>query len=294
MERGRPRTSTRNVVVAIVGLGLIGGSVGLGLIESGFASHVVGYDRDLNSAYDAQARGCVHDVVSDLTRLPEASLLVLAPPPRAVASCLSAVLPRLCPNTAVTDCTSVKGAVMAEVPGSLRAHYVGGHPMAGLHVSGAQHARSDLFRDAWWVLTPCVETETSILRRVESMVYALDARPVQMDAQEHDEHVALLSHLPHVLAAMLVQMGERLPGKFIAGGSWRDLTRVAGSPPPLWEEILSANRATVGATLAELRQELELFEAMLAVDDHDALRRYLSDAVAARQRLGGNPPRDAE
>jgi len=210
-----------------------------------------------------------------------------------VGSCFVQLIETVGPTTAITDCCSVKRTVMAEVPPALRAHFVGGHPMAGLHVSGAQHARSDLFRDAWWVLSTYAETDVTALRRVESMVYALDARPVQLDPHDHDEHVALLSHLPHVLAAVLVQMGERLPGQFIAGGSWRDLTRVAGSPPPLWEEILSANRHAVGEALAQLRAELELFECVLATDDHDALRRYLTDAVAARHRLGGQASRES-
>lgn len=267
MERG---------TVGIAGLGLIGASVGQGLM-SGYASNVVGHDPSGRAQDDAG--DCVHEIVSGLDGFRGCGLIVIAAPPRAVPEILIG-LEDVVGETdcAVTDVTSLKQAIVSAVPSSYRTRFVPGHPMAGHETTGSKYARADLFHGAKWIVCPDEDVETESLNRVLGMVRHLRALPVFMTAEEHDQHAALLSHLPHVLASALLIRSESLTRSDIAGGSWRDLTRVGGANPELWAEILTANKEAVLASLKQTDLVLGQFAEAVEQGDTDRLVELIERA----------------
>jgi prephenate dehydrogenase len=272
------------LTIAIIGLGLIGGSVGLGLTESGFAAKVLGFDRDPRVRLRALERRCIHEQIIDLRQAVQADIWVIATPPLTVPPLLGRLDGLVKPTGYVTDCASVKETIVKSVPASFRTRFVGGHPMAGFQESGIEFARVDLFCDATWILTPEQDVQRKALSRIESMVYALDAKPVKMTAHEHDEHVAILSHVPHALASLLVLLAERLDQPKIAGGSWRDLTRVAGSHPELWEQIFASNREVILKTLSDMGEQISSLKDLLESNDREGLCAFFQAANAAKRR----------
>lgn len=255
----------------VVGLGLIGGSVARGLEAAGWI--VEGVDPDPEARRAALAAGAVRQVHPDLTRLgSEPRLVVLAAPPRTTMELVRHPWPA---HAIVTDCASVKSAVIESVPHLLRTRFVGGHPMAGNEGKGFDASSGDLFRGRPWIVTPTGETSRQALRGVEDMIHALGGDPVRMSPQEHDRHVALLSHLPNLLAAILVKMANDLDRTDVAGGSWRDATRVAGSNAELWAEILEANGSEVRGHIDQMVKHLQIARDALATPEDKALLELL-------------------
>ncbi len=265
--------------LAIIGTGHIGGSVGAGSIESGMFESVCGYDRSQASAALAVEKGCVHKAASSLAEMGDADLWLLAVPPPSMPGCLSEIAPYVKADAAISDCAGVKLEILAAVPEALRSRFVGGHPIAGTEHQGIAFAQPDLFRDRLWVLTPMAESEPWAIRRVEQLVYALDARPLAMDPEEHDRQIALFSQLPHVLAAALVRLGSQFTEGTIAGTSWRDLTRVAGSNPPLWASLVMLNRPEILSALEALQIELDGVRALVESARSERLEAYFADAA---------------
>jgi prephenate dehydrogenase len=287
------------VDIAVIGLGLIGGSVLRALARAGHA--VWGYDADPATRATArtaaaqappaarwQVAGTVRDAVA------HADLVVLAVPLPAVDEALSEVVAAGYAGL-VTDVTSVKGPVREVVAQRLRlahsrlAGFVGGHPMAGREVTGFAAADPDLFAGCAWVL--CLEPDTSLgdWLTVADVVTRLGARVVPSTADEHDRAVALISHVPHLLAAALAAAVTDPLARALAAGSFRDGTRVAARPPHQIAAICGGNAAAVGPALAAIRGALA--EAAAAVDSADpiaALRAWLKPATEARAMW---PPR---
>ncbi|MBN8689559.1 MAG: prephenate dehydrogenase/arogenate dehydrogenase family protein [Armatimonadetes bacterium] len=261
--------------VAVVGTGLIGGSIGKGLLESGLAESVFGFDLDAETLQCALDGDFISEKLDVAEQGPEIDLWVLAVPPNAVSGWLQEIASVARPEASITDCTSVKQSLYSSLPESLTTQFVGGHPMAGHRSHGLEYARADLFEDAFWILTP-ESSNSESLKKVEQMVYALDAKPICMSPAEHDQHVAMLSHLPNMLANLLSGLGRDLQHEYVAGGSWQDLTRVAGGNPDLWKQILLHNRDDVVKALGELRNRLDAVEEAMKVGDEDALARWFS------------------
>jgi len=195
----------------------------------------------------------------------------------------------------VTDVGSTKRAVIESLggsglPDSDLARFVGGHPLAGAEAAGVEHARGDLFEGATWYLTPTERTSGMLYERLYRAISALGARPEAISPDTHDRMMATVSHLPHVLANVLVGQaasalaadGARLPA---TGPSFRDATRVAGANPPLWRDILLSNREAMDAELAACVERLEEVRAQLRGGDAEALRRGIEQARADRRRL---------
>ncbi len=226
------------MIVAVVGVGLVGGSIGLAARER-LGATVRGVDPRADVAV---ARGAVDSAHEDLAEALEgAEAAFVAVPVDSLVDTVRAVLGAAPPGGAVTDVGSTKGAVA----GACRdARFVGGHPLAGAEVSGVEHARADLFDDATWYLTPAADAQGVVLERLHRLLSGLGARPVVIDADAHDRLMAAVSHLPHVLANVLVARAaralgdERVPA---TGPSFRDATRVAGANPSLWNGIYAAN-----------------------------------------------------
>lgn len=270
-----------SLLVGIVGTGLIGASIGLGVRQNG--GTVLGWDRDVAAGELAKAVGALDDIAPDYAAVVAAKpdLLVLAAPPSAVAE----MVRRLERTVLTIDVAGVKVPVCAAVPTGAR--FVGTHPMAGREMAGAGAASPALFRGAAWVICP-VDAAAADVAAVESFVTDLGARPVVMTPAEHDEAVAMVSHLPQLLAAtLLTEAAEHTTALDLAAGSFRDLTRVAASDPGTWVELLRANAPALARVVRDLGEQLDRVTAALDAEP-DELLGYLSAAQQARRALA--PP----
>ncbi|MFN8139639.1 MAG: prephenate dehydrogenase/arogenate dehydrogenase family protein [Fimbriimonadales bacterium] len=271
--------------VGIVGMGLIGASIGLRLREKGVCKRVLGFDTDPQMRLDAHSVGAVHDTFDTLNHLGDADILILAVPPNAIIPCLIEADVFCKVNCIVTDTSSVKSKIVdwiASYPLQFGPRFVGGHPMAGTQHKGASHANAALFEDKPWVLTPTESTDKSALNAIQSLVTVLGAKPTVLSPEEHDRHAAILSHLPNILAAGLVQMGSNLVHPEVAGPSWKDLTRVAGSDPQLWAQILSNNREQVVSALEDLEFLLQEVRQFIDREQYQSLLEFFESSRRAK------------
>jgi prephenate dehydrogenase len=253
--------------IAIIGLGLIGGSLGMALRASG-RCRVTGIGRDARRLARARARGAADAVTTDLTAgVRDAAIVVICTPVDTIAPTVKKILPYVKRGAVITDAGSVKGPVVEAVDkllaGSDGTVFVGGHPMAGIERSGIENATAGLFRGAAVALTPGQRTPANAVRGVAALWRAAGARVVVLPPREHDRVVALVSHLPHVLAFMLSRAAGEVNRKHgmaaaLAAGSFRDATRVAESNPRDWAAICCQNRAEIVRAIddfsARLRQ----------------------------------------
>jgi prephenate dehydrogenase len=275
------------VRIALVGTGLIGASVGLAAKRAG--ATVGGYDEDRATAETAAERGAVDDVGETLREaLADAELAVVAVPVGELAAQVRTVLEASGDQCTVTDVGSTKAAVCAAAAGSPR--FIGGHPVCGSEARGPEHASADLFEGATWFLSPLAQSEPERYRLVHGFVAELGATPVAVDPGAHDRLVALTSHLPHVMANVLVNQAgaTRIDGHeplSSAGGSLRDMTRVAGANPRIWVDIFLENADALRAALAEHRRGLEQVETALESGDAGYLARWIGEAALNRRGM---------
>jgi prephenate dehydrogenase len=262
------------MVVGIVGLGLVGGSIGLALRHP--SRRIIGYDRLEHHARVAKDRYCV-DELAELPQIAQAELVFVSVPPAAVISVAERLAEHRGPETVVTDCASVKAPIAAEIRQRGWTWFVPGHPMAGHEKSGPQFATPWLFRDARWLL--CTEfSSAQAVKSVRHAVQAMHALPVMVPAAEHDRSVAVASHLPHVLAMILSEMGETSRAAEFGAGSWKDLTRVAGVNAELWTQILRGNRDELKNAVHEAADRLRQVALELEHADDEPLRERLRSA----------------
>ncbi len=272
--------------VTVVGTGLIGASAALAARRAGAA--VRGWDPDPETLRVAQEREAVEPADTLGDAVADADLVLVAAPvaelPHVVRDVLDAA-PAAC---AVTDVGSTKGAVCAAAGGDGR--FIGGHPICGAETRGPDRATADLFEGATWFLTPTSGTGPELLRTVHGFVTSLGARPVAIDAGAHDRLVAVTSHLPHALANILLNQAgaTRVDGHDplqAAGGSLRDMTRIAGANPRIWVDIFLDNRDAVVEALGEHRRRIEQLETALAAGDGGQLARWIAEAAGNRRRM---------
>lgn len=265
----------------IVGTGLIGASIGQALRAEGW--RVIGWDPDGESLASAYELGALDETATGIDAVLDATtdVLILAAPPREVES----IVGDIDTDALVMDVAGVKKPiVVAAAPD----RFVGTHPMAGRELSGPRAASSALFRGAGWVVVTDGATEAD-LELVESIVVATGARPIRMTADEHDEAVSIISHLPQLLAATLVtEAADRTNAMRLAAGSFRDLTRVAASDPAVWTQLLLANRGPIRGALADLRDRLRALSDALDASDAAGLLSLLERAQEVRRSLA--PP----
>jgi prephenate dehydrogenase len=274
--------------LAIIGTGLIGASVALAA-KRGREVRVTGFDPDPSALEAATARGAVDEPAESLAgALADTELAVVAAPVAQLAAQVSAALEASGEGCTVTDVGSTKAAVCAAAGRSHR--FVGGHPVCGSEARGAGYASAELFDGATWFLTPLAETDPARYRLVHGFVSSLGATPVAVDPQAHDRLVAITSHLPHALANLLVNQAGA--GKIegheplaAAGGSLRDMTRVAGANPRIWVDIFLDNAGRLRESLAEHRRRVEQLEAALEAGDAGFLARWIGEASGNRRRM---------
>ena len=285
--------------VAIVGVGLIGGSFALALKRAGVVATVVGVDRNAQALERAAALGVIDtaaDSVSDAAK--GADLVIIAVPVRAIGPVLHDVALAMEPGAVVTDVGSTKEDVTAAARGELRAHFprfVPGHPIAGREASGVEAATPELFKGARIVLTPASETSQDAVDLVRACWEAVGGRVTILDAARHDRIFAAVSHLPHLLSFALVsELASRGDGpellSFAAGG-FRDFTRIAASSPEMWRDIALQNRAALLEELDRYGARLAVFRELVDRGDGPGLHRLMAEARASRQAIGPGPRR---
>jgi prephenate dehydrogenase len=283
-----------NERIAIVGVGLIGGSFGLALKAAGHAGEIVGVGRDPERLAEALELGVVDRVETDaVAGVATADVVLLAVPMGAMCAVLAAVAPGLQEDTVVTDAGSVKGSVVADAHAALGslARFVPGHPIAGTEHSGVGAAFPELYRGRRVILTPTDDVDHDAVERVAALWARTGARVERLGVAEHDELLAATSHLPHMLAFGLVDAlardgdAERV-FRFAAGG-FRDFTRIASSDPVMWRDICLANRGALLAALKAYRDDLDALTAEVEEADAAGLLERFRRAKAARDRFCG-------
>ncbi len=278
--------------VAIIGVGLIGGSIGMGLRARRLAGTVVGIGRHEARLRQAVDRGAVDTYTTEAgAGVRGADLVIVAVPVGSVLPVLRAVRPYLAPGTVVTDVGSCKAQIVAAAEDLLGpdVHFVGGHPMAGSEQTGIRGADRYLFEGAYYVLTPTPRTDPRALAVLRRLAEKLGCRVIEMDPAEHDRAVAAVSHLPHLLACALVNTIGGIPGSdralALAAGGFRDTTRVAAGNPEIWQDIFLANREMVREVLGNFRAELDVIEKILVEGERTRLHAWLEKARRRREAL---------
>lgn len=278
--------------VTLVGVGLLGGSLGLALRTRRLAGQVSGYVRRSPAIDEAVQAGAVDDASTDLLgAVAGADLVVLSTPLSQMGSLARNFASALAPGTIVTDVGSVKKELVDDLDPVFEkagAHFIGSHPMAGSEKMGVSAARADLFERACCIVTPTARTNEQALARVEELWISVGARPLRMDADLHDQLVARSSHLPHLLAANLASyvLSPEFPreqGQLCAGG-FKDSTRIASGSPEMWRDIVLMNRAHVSQAIDDFRAQLDQFQAALDRNDAAAIDAFYTEAKARRDR----------
>jgi prephenate dehydrogenase len=278
--------------LAVIGLGLIGGSLARALRAADAVGTIRGFDTDEKQRHLALELGVIDmaaATAADAVR--EADVIVLAVPVLHTGAALGASLGGLGSGAVVTDVGSTKQSVLddvAKVVGTLPPWFVAGHPIAGTEKSGVVNASPELFKGHRVILTPHTAQDPQAHARIASMWTAVGARVVTMEAEQHDAVFAATSHLPHVLAYSFVDMLARLDGRDEifpnAGGGFRDFTRIASSSPEMWHDIVRANASSVGRLLEQQIGELGEVLGMIRERRWDQLKAMFERARAARER----------
>ncbi len=278
----------RITTLAIVGVGLIGGSIGLAAKRRGLAKRVLGAGRRQASLDQALAVGAIDEGFLDLrAAVPRAEVAVFCTPVDRIADQVLATAPRCRPGTLLTDAGSTKAEIMRQVEGRLPQGiaFVGSHPLAGSEKRGPEHADADLFQDRLTIVTQTPKTDPAALERTTAFWRALGSQVHVMNPEEHDRALALTSHLPHLLAAALAGILPREAHDLTATG-FRDTTRVASGDPALWTAIFTHNQTAVLDALRRLEERLSQFRHALEAGNWTALDDLLTQAKKVRDALG--------
>ena len=277
--------------VAVLGVGLIGGSIGLAARRR-LDAEVAGFDRDPATLARAAELGAVDRAAASVAEALEgAELVFCAAPVGALPALVGEAVERSGPETVVTDVGSTKRGLLAAIEDADgEGRFIGGHPLAGAETSGVEGAREDLFEGARWYLTPTERSQGLLYDRLQRAIAELGARPQAIDAAAHDRLMATVSHLPHVLADVLVseavdaltEESERLPE---VGPSFRDTTRVAGANPAIWTDIFASNAEAVAAAIDRLVERLSESSRVLRAGGVEAIREWHGRAREDRRRL---------
>lgn len=282
--------------VTIVGVGLMGGSLGLLLKQQGLARQVVGVGRSLDNLELAVSLGAIDRFECEPSKaLNGTDLVVLATPVESYAAQVRQWGTLLQPGTIVSDVGSVKGPLVEQMESLLppEVHFVGAHPIAGKEKSGVGASTVDLFRGARCILTPTARTEPTALAHIKDLWLAAGSRVTTMDPFLHDWILGAVSHLPHVVAFTLINALTDLQGQFpetepllnYGGGGLRDTTRIAGSSPEMWRDICLWNRDNLLTMLETYEQHLGEFKQLLKDRDAGGLEKLMMRAKNTRDKL---------
>jgi prephenate dehydrogenase len=284
--------------IALVGVGLLGGSLGLAIKERGLAARVAGYVRRATHAAQCEEAGVVNSAGTDLGRAVEqADLVILCTPIAQMAGLTTKMLPALKRGGIVTDVGSVKASVVSELEplvSSAGAHFIGSHPMAGAEKMGVSAAHSHLFEGAICALTPTTNSHPDSVAQLEEFWTAVGARPLRLSPELHDDLVSRSSHLPHVVASELANyvlspVHAKEQAMLCANG-FRDTTRIASGSPEMWRDICLANRKNLARVLGVFIEDLQEFQLALEAQDMRTVEEFFRQAKERRDGWSTKTP----
>lgn len=279
--------------VAIIGVGLIGGSLAMILRQKGIADYIVGIGRGLKNLETAKKLGVVDSYTQDAREgVQDADLVVVAIPVASITKVIKEALPSLKKGAIITDVGSVKKNIVDEVEKILpdTIHFIGGHPIAGTENAGVEAAFPTLFQNRRCILTPTKKTNKTALEKVKKLWEIAGSEVILMDADKHDKILAVVSHLPHVVAYSLVNTVRNINDfnesivKYSAGG-FKDFTRIASSPPEMWRDICLLNKDAILDVIHRFQNTLKGLEEMIKNSDGNGLQKEFEKAKAVRDGL---------
>ena len=283
--------------LALIGCGLMGGSLALALRQSGWSGQIAGYSATEGTRRKALQLGVIDEACASVAEAVHgADLVLLAVPVRATEDVLRAMAPHLATNALVMDVGSTKADVVAAARAAMPSRlacFVPAHPIAGKEVAGIEHADAALYKDRQVILTPLADNPTERVLLAHQLWQALGSRVLELNPEAHDASFAAVSHLPHLTAFALVNAVARQPHGAqhlsMAGPGFRDFSRIAASDPNVWRDILLANRDEVLHQCSLLRETLHELEAAMKAGDTDRLHALIAEAsqTRSRWRLGG-------
>ncbi len=277
-------------VLAVVGVGLIGGSFAAALRQAGQVGRVLGVGRNAQSLERAVALGLIDEAVTAEAAASQADLIMLATPVGGLTNVLSQMRPHLSPNAVLTDGGSTKAEVVEAARAALGdclGQFVPGHPIAGAERTGPEAADAALYRGRTVILTPVPENGAAAMALVRRAWQACGANVIDMDAGAHDRVLASVSHLPHLLSSVYMEQvataADAATRLDLAGSGFRDFTRIAAGSPEMWRDIFLSNRDAMLAEVAAVRGVLDRAERAIADGDGEALLTLLDTAARARR-----------
>lgn len=278
--------------VTLVGVGLLGGSLGLALKQRGLARAVHGFVRRSASIAECEELGVVDHATRDLVEAVKgADLIILCTPIAQMREMVQTMLPGLARGTLITDVGSVKTSVVQQVEPILAGHgidFVGSHPMAGAEKMGASAARSDLFVNAACVITPTPNSSVEAVKRLDEFWRSVGARPMTLPPELHDEYVSRSSHLPHVVAAELANyvLSPAYPREqaMLCANGFRDTTRIASGSSEMWRDIALANRKNLARVLGVFIEDLQELQLALERGDAKTIQEFFETAKQRRDQ----------
>ena len=272
--------------VAILGVGLIGGSIGLAVRQRGLSDRVIGIGRKPARLRKAKQLGAVTETTTNIERgVSEADFVIVCTPVQYVVEQVREISQYVRSGTLITDVGSTKQTIVEGLTVLENGHFIGSHPMAGGERGGVGNADADLFEKRTIVVTPEKRTNKAAQSRITKFWKSLGARVMELDCKEHDRAVAVISHLPHTLASVLSTQAN-VKQLALAAGGWIDTTRIAGADPELWLEILRDNNKQVIRAVDRFLDDLHKFRDALESDNSRVLLRYLNQGKQNRESMG--------
>ena len=276
--------------ITIIGVGLLGGSIGLAVKRRKLARQIAGFVRRIASLKDCERAGAVDFATTDLlAAVWDADLVILCTPLAQMRSRVREMLPALKRGAIVTDVGSVKASVVRELESLIQksgAHFVGSHPMAGAEKTGVSAARADLFASTVCIVTPTKKTNPAALKKVKQFWNTIDSRVLELKPEIHDALVSRSSHLPHVVAATLashvLSPAQPKHQAALCANGFRDTTRIASGSPEMWRDIALANRKNLGRSLDAFIADLQKFQRLVKKGDAKAITKFFETAKKRR------------
>lgn len=271
--------------MTIVGVGLIGGSMARKAREEGLVKKIIGFGRTKRNLENALSLGVIDRYESDLMKAVEGSdLVVIATPVEKSIEIISDLLPKLGPNTIVTDVGSVKGKVVDVFREckDLKTEFIGGHPIAGTESSGVESSFASLFEEHITILTPIERNSQISIDRLKSFWIGLGAKVELLDPEKHDRILSDISHLPHVVAYALVNAVLDGDGISYAAGGFKDFTRIASSNPEMWSEICVQNRKSILSSIKNFRDHLDSIYELIENADGNSIEKLFQNSKNGR------------
>lgn len=279
--------------VALIGLGLIAGSMAHAMREAGLAGRITGYARSQETRDVAREIGLCEVCDSMAEAVSDADLIVLAVPVGAMGPVMAEIAPHLSRGATVTDVGSVKQSVIDAVAPHIPegVHFIPGHPLAGTEHSGPRAGFASLFRNRWWLLTPLPDTDPAALDRLERLIAGLGAKADMMEAAHHDLVLAVTSHAPHLIAYTMVGVADhlrRVSGEEViqySAAGFRDFTRIAASDPTMWRDVFLHNKEATLDILGRFTEELFVLQRAIRMGDGQHLHDYFTRTRAIRRGI---------